>query len=127
MVPTKITSLISFENLHHVHLDIPELRLHGVQIPRDKLAAIERNASIPRDFSRVIPKPIVVVARINGQPVRALIDSGSLGDFMSTLQLAVQGSRSKVNTGTKVQFQYQQIKEERYFDIINISSILPQF
>jgi len=38
------------------------------------------------------------------------------------LQLAVQGLRSKINSGTNIKFQYQGINEERYFDIINISS-----
>jgi hypothetical protein len=122
------------------HMSVTELELNGVQIPRDQLSAVERNAAVTRDATRVVPKPVVVVTRVNGQSVRALIDSGSLGDFMSTtladqlrvkrinlekplpLQLAVQGSRSKINAGTKVQFQYQEIKEERYFDIINISN-----
>ncbi|KAF8226702.1 hypothetical protein L208DRAFT_1300611, partial [Tricholoma matsutake] len=117
--------------------DSIELELNGVQIPRDQLSTIEWNAAITQDAMQVVPKPVVVVARINGQSVCALVDSGSLGDFMSTtlvdqlqvrqinlakplpLQLAVQGSRSKVNAGTKVQFQYQDIKEEHYFDIIN--------
>lgn len=66
--------------------------------------------------------------------------SGSLGDFMSTtladqlkvkriqlktplpLQLTVQGSKSKINFGLKTTFEYQDISEERYFDIINISN-----
>ena len=66
---------------------------------------------------------------MNGHPARALLDSGSLGDFMSTtladqlgvektvletplaLQLAVQGSRSKVNTVATAQLQYQGINE----------------
>ena len=38
------------------------------------------------------------------------------------LQLAVQGSRSKVNTRAKVKIEYQSISEDRYFDIININS-----
>ena len=38
------------------------------------------------------------------------------------LQLAVQGSRSKVNTRAKVKVDYQSISEDRYFDIININS-----
>ncbi|KAG6903781.1 hypothetical protein DXG01_014948, partial [Tephrocybe rancida] len=38
------------------------------------------------------------------------------------LQLAVQGSRSKVNFGTKVNLKYQDINEERYLDIANLSS-----
>ncbi|KAI1786253.1 hypothetical protein LXA43DRAFT_898332, partial [Ganoderma leucocontextum] len=44
---------------------------------------VQRNAAIPRDMRRVIPEPIVVVVLINGQPARALLDTGSLADFMS--------------------------------------------
>jgi hypothetical protein len=80
----------------------------------------------------------VVVVHINGCPAWALIDMGSLADFMSstladqlkikritlekplTIQLAVQGSRSKVNFGAKAMMSYQHIKEERFFDIINL-------
>jgi len=39
-----------------------------------------------------------------------------------TIQLAVQGSRSKVNFGTKVWFQYQGTDYDRYFDVINLQS-----
>ena len=39
-----------------------------------------------------------------------------------SLQLAVQGSWSKVNCGTNVTFEYQNIKEEQYFNIANISN-----
>ena len=38
------------------------------------------------------------------------------------LQLTVQGSRSKVNAVTTVRIQYQNINEERTFDIININN-----
>jgi hypothetical protein len=31
-----------------------------------------------------VPEPVVVVAEVEGQPVRVLIDSGLLGDFLST-------------------------------------------
>ena len=93
-----------------------------------------------RDFKRTIPKPIVVVAHVNGQPARALIDTGSLADFVSltlveqlrlervmlekllTIQLAVQGSQSKVNFGVKVHFQYQGTDYTRYFDVINLQN-----
>ncbi|THV04528.1 hypothetical protein K435DRAFT_621235, partial [Dendrothele bispora CBS 962.96] len=60
----------------------------------------------------------VVVVNIAGKPVRVLLDTGSLGDFMSSaladqlkvkritlekpiqFHLAVQDSQSKINTGT---------------------------
>jgi hypothetical protein len=87
---------------------------------------------------QVVPQPLTVVVKINGHPARVLLDSGSLGDFISTslvdqlnlnesaleklipLHLAVQGSRSVVNYGTKVQFKHQEINETHYFDVINL-------
>ena len=38
------------------------------------------------------------------------------------LQLAVQGSRSKINLRARCRFQYQNIDEERQFDVINLSN-----
>jgi len=43
-------------------------------------------------------------------------------DAPLSLQLAVQGSRSKVNAVGTVQFQYQGINETHTFDIINLNS-----
>lgn len=77
---------------------------------------------------------------MNGQPAQALINTGSLADFVSltlveqlklerimlekplTIQLAVQGSQSKVNFSVKVHFQYQGTDYARYFDVINLQS-----
>ena len=77
---------------------------------------------------------------MNGHPVRALLDSGSLGDFISStlvdqlavkretldtplsLHLAVQGSRSKVNARATVQLKYQGVNEPRTLDIINLNN-----
>lgn len=116
------------------------LELFGVQVDRAKYPSLQRNAALVKDKKRIIPKPVVVTMKVNGSPVRALLDSGSFGDFMSTtlsdqlkvkkeplgspltLQLAVQGSRSKVNTRANVQLEYQNIKEQRYLDIINMNS-----
>ena len=82
----------------------------------------------------------MVKVTINDQPARALLDSALLGDFMSlmladqlavkrstldaplSLQLAVQGSRSKVNSAGTVQFKYQGIDETHPFNIINLNS-----
>ncbi|THU77148.1 hypothetical protein K435DRAFT_576666, partial [Dendrothele bispora CBS 962.96] len=100
---------------------------------------LQRNASIVRDIGRLVPRPIVVVVKINDRPCRALIDSGSLGDFISTqvadqlklkkryletplpLHLAVQGSRSKVLYGANANFKYQNVDCEHYFDVANLS------
>lgn len=78
------------------------------------------------------------MVNINDKPACALVDSGSLGDFISgslvdqlqlkkheldksiTVQLAAQGSKTKVSYGATPSFEYQGIKTERYFDIMNI-------
>ncbi|OSD01085.1 hypothetical protein PYCCODRAFT_1413464, partial [Trametes coccinea BRFM310] len=102
------------------------------------LAALQRNAAAPRDIKRLIPEPIVVIVTINGQRARALLDSGSLSDFMSAkfahqlnikafelikplpVHLAVQGSRAKINCGCRAVLEYQRIRTDRYFDIVNL-------
>jgi hypothetical protein len=114
--------------------------INGVQVPSGTYPALQRNSSTTRDFKRMIPKPVVVVVEVNGHQAHALIDTGLLADYMSatlaeqldiphielakplTVQLAVQGSRSKVNYGTKVLLHYQEISSERYFDIINLQN-----
>ena len=70
--------------------------------------------------------------------MRALLDSGSLADFISTkvvhqleiqpfelakqlpVHLAVQGSRAKISSGCKATIAYQGINESRYFDVVNL-------
>ncbi|KAG2045859.1 hypothetical protein BDR06DRAFT_900090 [Suillus hirtellus] len=122
----------------NVHLFV--LELNGQQIPAGTYPALHRTAAVAKDFKWVIPKPLVVMVHINGHPARALIDSGSLSDFMSVtladqlkiprielakpivVQLAVQGSHSKVNHGATAQLRYQTIDSKRYFDIINLQN-----
>ena len=114
--------------------------LGGVQVDRSKYPSLQRNSAQVKAHNRVLPKPVVVKIEINGHPVRALLDSGSLGDFISStlvdqlsltrktleaplsLHLAVQGSRSKVNASTTVNLKYQGINESRTLDIINLNS-----
>jgi hypothetical protein len=118
----------------------PTFELGGIQVERNKYPALQRNAAQVKGNQRVLPKPLIVKVSINGHPARALLDSGSLGDFMSStladqlglkktllekplaLQLAVQGSRSRVNAMVTAQFQYQEINEQRTFDVINLNS-----
>jgi hypothetical protein len=56
----------------------------GVQIPPGSMKGIARTASTPRIPERVVAKPLIIVVLVNGNPVRALVDSGSLGDLIST-------------------------------------------
>ena len=107
---------------------------------RQPQAVLERNAAKTRDFERCTPKPCVLDGFINGNPVRMLVDSGSMADFISTtlvdqlklpydnlenplsVQLAVRGSRGKINASTSVKMQYEGINETRRFDVMNIDS-----
>ena len=101
---------------------------------------IERTTLRFKDKTRKLPEPIVIQVKINGQPIRALLDTGSMADFLSTtvvdqlhlkrtvyekplsVQLAVHGSRSKINCGTTVNLQYQTINCDRRFDIANLDN-----
>ena len=121
-------------------LESGNLEINGIQAARDKYPAVQKNAASVKDKTRMLPKPVTLTVKIDGHPAQALVDSGSLGDFMSTnmadqlnvkreeleaplgLQLAVQGSRSKINFRARCRFQYQNIDEERQFDIINLSN-----
>jgi hypothetical protein len=100
----------------------------------------QRTASTIRDFTRLVPRPMVIVVYINNHPVTALVDSGSLGDFMSStladqlkikpdvlakplnVTMAASGSRTVVNYNCKVRLAYQGIDEDRTFDIMNIAT-----
>ena len=119
---------------------VDHIQLGGVQVDQNKYPALQRNAVQVKGHHQILPKPIVVKVAVNNQPARALLNSGSLGDFMSStladqlavkrstldaplsLQLAIQGLRSKVNAVGTVQFQYQGINETCTFDIINLNS-----
>lgn len=115
------------------------LGLYGQQVPMRTYPSVQRNLTHTKDPSRKIAKPLVIIVRIEGEPARALVDSRSLGDFMSStlvqqlgikkkelhspipVQLAVQGSRSRINYGATAKFEYQSISETKYFDVINLS------
>ncbi|TFY69679.1 hypothetical protein EVJ58_g270 [Rhodofomes roseus] len=116
-----------------------ELQCFAVKVSKnDSAEYLQRNASEAKDMDRIMPEPAVVVVMIDGHPVRALLDSGSLSDFMSTklahqlrlktyeldkplpVLMAVQGSRAKVNLGCVAKMEYQDISEDRYFDVMNI-------
>ena len=101
-------------------------------------ATLERNAATPKDKAQLVPAPIVLDVKIEGQPARALLDTGSLTDFMSSrftdqvrlrrkalekplpVTLAVSGSRSMSNYSTIARFEYEGIDSQRYFDILNL-------
>lgn len=91
---------------------VSSIKLFGQQVPTRTYLSIQCNALQAKDSSRKVPKLLVIVVKINGKLAHALVDSGSLGDFISStlvqqlkikkkkltspvpIQLAVQGSRS---------------------------------
>jgi hypothetical protein len=131
--PKELFDLYDDNAVMDYHLEVGSIKLQ-----EPSTTHLQRNAASTRDFTRLVLKPLVVVVKINGHAARALLDSGSLGDFISTsltdqlrlkketlakpipLHLAVQGSRSVVNCGTKVQLEYQGINETQYFDVANL-------
>ena len=60
------------------------LELGGVQVDHNKYPSLQRNSANIKSNSRILPKPVVVKLEVNGHPVRALLDSGLLGDFISS-------------------------------------------
>ena len=108
--------------------------------PMLDLRALERSAARPKTAVRILPKLLVVLVHLNSKPCRALLDSGSLADFVSTtivdqlklkynvlekplpLQLAVSGSRSVVKASTTMELKYQDISASRVFDIANLDT-----
>lgn len=130
------------QSLQSRAVDFPDLK--GFKSNKNKplpdIVALERTAARTKDFDRICPKPLVAAVKINGHTCRALLDTGSLSDFISTtladqlklkepilekplnLQLAVSGSRSRVKHQTTPTLEYQNIKEQRTFDSINLDS-----
>jgi Reverse transcriptase (RNA-dependent DNA polymerase)/Retroviral aspartyl protease len=102
--------------------------------------SLERNMARPKTTSWAIPNPIVVKVHINGQVCKALLDMGSLADFISTtcvdqlklpvvnltiplpVQLAITGSRSLIHHEMHVKFEFQLIQANQHFDITNLYS-----
>ncbi|KAJ3807018.1 hypothetical protein F5876DRAFT_24791, partial [Lentinula aff. lateritia] len=117
----------SDSNLHLLFRNLEWEERHGLvhitslahaNIEPKTYPGLQRNSGTLKEVGRLVPRPIVIVVKINDKPVRALVDSGSLGDFMSTnlsdqlkvvkkympnplrLNLGIQGSRSKIHCGT---------------------------
>ncbi|KIO07647.1 hypothetical protein M404DRAFT_52551, partial [Pisolithus tinctorius Marx 270] len=116
------------------------IHVKGANVRADDRTTLQRNTSITKDFTRKILKPlVVVVVHVNGHPACALIDTGSLADFMSvtlakqlqvkrvplekplTIQLVIQGSRSVRNDACAVT-DIGNIDCERHFDIMNLQN-----
>jgi hypothetical protein len=126
--------------LHAVKLMVGASRARKRTNQAEGALLVERTAMRLKDQTRMVPEPVVVLAKIGGHQIRALLDTGSMADFLSTtvvdqlnlqkeyyskplsVQLAVHGSRSKINCGVRVNFEYQNINCERRFDVANLDN-----
>jgi Retroviral aspartyl protease len=154
-------SLRSKQLLHTMHMTIfpnqePEITCETITVRNSKgqgkgragntgtyldhILNLERNVSRPKDFQRVVPKAIIAECHINGRAVRALFDSGSLSDFISTTvvdqlglqamhlvkpitcQMAATGSRTMITSCVDVHLEYQSINKTWHFDVINLEN-----
>jgi hypothetical protein len=127
--------------------DAPEtdVQLNSIFLGASRLTqepshTLARNAAMAKDYNRLVPPPIVITIQIDGKEARTLLDTGSLGDFMSTrfadqmknrrvpltkplpVSLAVTGSRTMANYCVDARLQYGGINSVRHFDIINLDN-----
>jgi hypothetical protein len=104
------------------------------------ICPLQCHTSRPKLTGHLTPRSLVVVVLINDLPCHALLDSGSLMDFVSTtvvdqlklkfdllekpipLQLVVSSSRSIVKATTTVDLKYQDISGPRTLDIANLEA-----
>ena len=63
--------------------DLIELR--GVQVDRNKYPSLQCTSAQIKGNGQVLLKPVVLRVEVNGHPVRALLDSGSLEYFISSM------------------------------------------
>ncbi|QRV96899.1 Transposon Tf2-1 polyprotein [Ceratobasidium sp. AG-Ba] len=99
---------------------------------------IERNSAIPKDLERRTSAALIAEMFVNGKSCRVLLDSGSLGNFISTtvvdqlrlkpeilakpigLNMAVSGSKSQIKHSVEVNIKYQGIDGTYRLDIANL-------
>ena len=126
--------------LHAVKLMVGVSQAHKRTKEMEGMLLVKRTAMRLKDQTRKVPEPIVVLVKVDGHQIQTLLDTGSMADFLSTtladqldlkkeyyskplsVQLAVHSSRSKINCGVRVNFQYQGINCERRFDITNLDN-----
>ncbi|KAI0323298.1 hypothetical protein GY45DRAFT_1349834 [Cubamyces sp. BRFM 1775] len=86
------------------------------ETPADQLHALQRNDATPRNIKRLILELIIIVVNLAHQlNIKAFELTKAL-----PVHLAVQGSRTKVNYGCRAAIEYQRIRTNCYFDIVNL-------
>ncbi|KAJ1299296.1 hypothetical protein OPQ81_005349 [Rhizoctonia solani] len=78
------TDLLKSPKIEALMIQLNAAKIDKGKASSSKVRNIKRNASKPKDLTHKLPKPIIIEAEVNGHKVHALIDSGSLGDFIST-------------------------------------------
>ena len=114
--------------------------LNVIQPAPGTYSSLQRNSAYVKDYNRLVPQPIVVIAKVEGQDARALLDSGSLADFMSSrfadqikikrtplakplpVGMATSGSRSMSNYCAEARLQFAEVDSVRHFDILNLEN-----
>ncbi|KAF8761936.1 hypothetical protein RHS01_00156 [Rhizoctonia solani] len=101
---------------------------------------VKRNAIKVKDHTRKVPNTLIVEAKLEGESVCVLLDSGCQTDIVSTtivdqlrlpkvkltkplqVQLAMAGSRGTLHYGVKARIEYQGIDEYRDFNVGNLDN-----
>jgi hypothetical protein len=69
--------------IHEMIAAASAIHVSAIQEGGEGRNTFQRNSANPRDITRLIPKAMVIRVKVNGHPAKALIDSGSFGDFIS--------------------------------------------
>ena len=69
--------------LHATRLMVGAVKQRRHNVETEGTSSIEKTSMQVKDQSRKVPEPVVVLAEINGHQVWALVDTGSMADFIS--------------------------------------------
>jgi hypothetical protein len=58
------------------------IELNRQQVKAGTYPALQQNSAKVKDPAWKVPKLLIIVVQVNGHPACALVDSGSLGDFI---------------------------------------------
>ncbi|QRV72267.1 Transposon Ty3-I Gag-Pol polyprotein [Ceratobasidium sp. AG-Ba] len=101
------------------------LELNAIKKQKPKqITEIEQHSATPKDIERRIVPAIVVDVSVNRHLAQALLDSGSLGDFVSTTlvdQLKLPKAVLAKPMGLSMAVAgYQEIDKEHYLNVVNL-------
>lgn len=118
-----------------------QIDISSVEVESVTYNKLQNNEDSPKgETPRRLPIPLIIAVKLNGFACKAMIDSGSLTDFISSrladlldlkrqmygeaikVSLTVRGSETKINAGVTARLTYQEIAEDRYFDIMNAAN-----